>query len=144
MFDSSKLSRRTLAFTVIVAGVVGAPAAQGASGPKIKAMPKSVMVNQSTILTGRGFPANSTILLRECSATSWIVPQEPCLSPGEEVTTNAAGAFKSSFTVGLCPAPPLPPGKPVTRRKCFIGEPKPFGEDQVELVGAAKIIVTFP
>ncbi len=145
MLDSSKLFRLAFACAACAVAVVAVPAAQGASGPKIKAMPKNVMVNSSTTLTGKGFPADTIIVLRECASTIWIVPQDPCLTSNEEeVKTNAAGRFTTSFTVGLCPQSAPPPKKPVTERKCFIGEPKPFGEDQVELVGAAKVIVTYP
>jgi hypothetical protein len=142
MFDSSKLIPPAVALAAI-AGLISAPAAS-ATGPHIKVVPNEVMVNQTVTLTGANFPANTTITLKDCAQKTWIVPQEPC-APEDEVTltTNALGRFKTPFKVGLCPAPP-PKEPPVTRRTCFIGAPHPFGVDEVELVGAAKVIVTFP
>jgi hypothetical protein len=32
----------------------------------------------------------------------------------------------------------------MTREKCFIGNPQPQGVDTITLVGAARIIVTYP
>ena len=51
------------------------------------------------------------------------------------------GRFETTFDVGLCPEGE-PHGK-LTQRVCYVGELR-LGEDTGELVGAAKLIVTYP
>ena len=99
------------------------------------------MVDQSTMLAGRGFPRSADVTLRECASSMWIVPQEPCLE-GATVTvkTNAAGRFKTAFKVGVCAGEMTGP----TERRCYVGEPKPSGIDTIELLGAATILVSYP
>lgn len=127
-----------------VALALGASTGYAGSAPHIAAHPRSVMVTKSTTLTGSGFPANTLIRLQECGATSWIVPQEVCDTANEiTVTTGPKGRFTTPFEVQLCPRE-LPPKPPVTREKCFIGEPQSTGEDTAGLLGAAKVIVTYP
>jgi hypothetical protein len=102
------------------------------------------MVTKTTTLTGSGFPANSQIRLQECGVPAWIVPQEPCDMANEiTVTTGPKGRFTTPFEVQLCPRE-LPPKPPVTREKCFIGERQSTGEDTEGLLGAAKVIVSYP
>ena len=115
------------------------------STPHIVARPDNVMVNSSIRLIGTGFPADTTIALRECASKGWIVPQNPCdTNNGVSVTTDALGGFKTSFKAELCPRGVQPGSRPVTSDTCYIGEPKPAGIDTIELVGAAKITVTYP
>ena len=134
-----------LALVITPAAVVAASTPGGAATPVIVAHPRSVMVNSSTRLTGTGFPRSTTLVLQECSSTSWIVPQSPCDTANNvSVTTDSAGGFKTSFKVTLCPRGPQPGTPPPTSEKCYIGEPKPSGIDTIELVGAAKITVTYP
>jgi hypothetical protein len=113
-----------------------------AQAPKITAHPKSVMIRSSTTLTGRGFPANASIELRECGTAFWLAPAEPC-STGNAITVqaDAKGRFTTSFDVELCPDGHA--GKHPTERICFIGEPQ-SEEDTTTLVGAAKVRVSYP
>jgi hypothetical protein len=141
MFDSRRFTRSVGACAAIAAAVIAASGAQAASGARIRLKPKSVMVNHQTVVTGREFPADTTIVLAECSVTTWIAPQQPCLTANQQVvTTNNHGAFETPFTVELCPVSSVK----ITRERCFIGEPKPTGVDTVELFAAAKVIVTWP
>jgi len=57
--------------------------------------------------------------------------------------SGPSGGFTTPLTVQLCPRK-LPPKPPVTRERCYIGEPQPSGIDTISLIGAAKIIVTYP
>ena len=119
-----------------------APAQAMPTSPKIKARPHSVMVDTSTSLKGKGFPANKTIQLLECGSTFWLAPADPCLSENAvTVTTDAKGRFQTTFNVGLCPEGE--PTKKPTQRICYVGE-LVTGEDTGSLVGAARLIVTYP
>ncbi len=127
-----------------VAAALGATTGYAGSAPHIGVSPRNVMVTTTVTVTGRGFPANSPIRLQECGAPSWIVPEEPCDTTNEvTVKTGPKGRFTTPFEAQVCPrvAPPKPP---VTRETCFIGEPEPTGEDTAGLLGAAKLIVTYP
>lgn len=138
------VSRRLVAAGALVAaGLTAVPAAGAATaGPKIGAKPHSVMVDGSMTLKGRGFPANSTIQLRECGRTFWLAPENPCLeSNATSVTTDAKGRFRTTLQAGLCPEGEAT-RKP-TQRVCYVGE-LVSGEDTGSLVGAARIIVTYP
>jgi hypothetical protein len=118
------------------------PASAGASSPKISARPASVMVNATTTLSGRGFPANKTIQLRECGRAYWLAPAYPCLQENAaSVKTDARGRFQRTFRVGLCPEGE--PTKMPTQRICYIGE-LVTGEDTGSLVGAARVLVSYP
>jgi hypothetical protein len=112
--------------------------------PHIAAHPNNLMVNTYTRLTGTGFPPDTTITIEDCGQTAWIAVQNPCTT-GNTITvlTDPAGGFVSGFKAELCPRTHIGPG-PVNRAVCYIGEPKPSGVDTINLVGAAKIIVTYP
>ena len=102
------------------------------------------MVNGTTMLTGSGFPASNPVHLQECGSSFWIVPEEPCDTANEvTVMSDSSGRFSTPFTVQLCPRT-VPPKPPVTRERCYIGEPQSTGEDTVGLLGAVKITVTYP
>ena len=143
MFVSRRSRGTLLSCAVGAALVAAAPAyAMGEGGPKIKATPHKLMINTETTLRGKHFPANTTIRLLECGKRSWLAPSNPCLEGNaKEVTTDARGRFETSFTAGLCPE-----GEQVkmrTERLCYVGEVL-FGEDTGELVGAAKLKVSYP
>jgi hypothetical protein len=141
MIDSAKLRSCLLpAFAAVLA--MTATAEAGASGPNIKAIPRSVMVNTETTLSGKGFPANTAITLEECGRTSWIAPADPCLEEAAKtVTTDAKGRFQTPFRVGLCPEGKRT--KKPTQEVCYVGE-LVTGEDNGSLSGPAKLIVTWP
>ena len=129
---------------LLVVATPWAASANAVAGPRIVANPNNVMVNSAVSLHGTGFGADTVVQLTECSRTSWIVPQQFC-SKGNtrSVRTNRRGAFVTSFTMNLCPQS-KPSTGPVTQRTCYVGEIKPSGVDTVQLVGAAKITVTYP
>jgi hypothetical protein len=137
--------RKLLAGCSLVVIVVALAPAQsafaGTTSPKITARPHRLMVDTETTLKGRGFPANSTIDLRECGRTFWLDPEDPCLEGGKSVTTDAKGKFTTPFSVGLCPEGE--PTKKPTQRVCWVGE-LVNGEDTGQLVGAARLIVSYP
>jgi hypothetical protein len=147
MVDSPRFLSTCVAGLVVVAAL--AATAEGAttritSAPHIRARPRSIMVNGTTTLTGTGFPANGPVHLRECGSAAWIVPEEPCDTTNEvTVMSDASGRFTTPFEVQLCPRK-LPPKPPVTREKCYIGEPHLTGEDTIGLAPAVKITVTYP
>jgi hypothetical protein len=154
VFGSRKLLRpsgRVVALGAVAALTAAASASSAAAqisatpaAPHIVARPDSVMVNGTTTLTGTGFPAKSKVQLRECGASSWIAPKNPCISTNEiTVTASASGGFTTPFKVQLCPRT-LPPTPPVTEETCYVGELRPTGIDTLALLGAAKITVTYP
>jgi hypothetical protein len=135
------LASAALVALVLTAGLSGSAQAS-ATSPKINARPHSVMVNATTSLKGKGFPANTTIQLRECGRTFWLAPAYPCLEDnGVSVTTDAKGRFQTSFQVGLCPEGEAT--KKPTQRVCYVGE-LVTGEDTGSLVGPARLVVTYP
>jgi len=111
--------------------------------PRITAHPNNLMVNTFTTLTGTNFTPNTSIMVTECSATHWVVEvANPCDTTNTiTLTTDAKGGFTTGFQAQLCPN-----GKRVVPNgvRCYIGVPTPSGIDTVKLVGAAKIIVTYP
>jgi hypothetical protein len=112
------------------------------TAPHITARPTDVMVNSPVALHGTGFPPAATLRLQECSMKNWIVPENPCLTANSvTVTTNSRGGFTTAMKALICPAitPPV-----ATQRTCYIGVPKPSGVDTVTLVGAARIVVSWP
>ena len=141
MPSSIKLLARCSLAAAAVALVPVQSADATAKSPKITARPHAVMVDTETMLKGRGFAANSTIELRECGRTFWLAPQNPCLEGGKSVTTDAKGRFTTPFSVGLCPEGE--PTKKPTQRICWIGQ-LVNGEDTGSLVGAARLVVTYP
>jgi hypothetical protein len=100
------------------------------------------MVNSNTNLTGSGFAARRTLTIAECSTTHWVVTTNPC-QRGNRVTivTNAQGGFVRVYGVELCDGKrgPYP-----TSQVCYIGHPHPTGIDTMVLLGAVKVIVTYP
>jgi len=136
------------AIALISGGVVGvfsisAGARSPTPAPHIVAHPHSVMVNGSTTLVGTNFTPRKSITIKECSETTWIVPQNPCDSTNSIVVKiNRQGTFKSSFTVETCPGDTST--SPGSSETCYIGDPSPSGIDVINLVGAAKITVTGP
>ena len=120
------------------APVLAAPAAS----PSITATPSNLMVNSKTVLKGSGFAPSKKIHLEECGAIGWPVPQSPCVAKSKiAVTTDANGAFKTSFVARVCDGRSNGVMKSKT---CYIGEEKPSGVDTITLVGAVKVIVTYP
>ena len=133
----------SLAMAAAGVGVWSVPAsAATAAAPHIVAKPTHVMVNQQVALQGRGFAPDVSLTLLECSETHWIAPKNPCLSDNSiTVHTTASGAFRARMKAEICPAASSPPQ---TERTCYIGVPHPTGVDTVQLVGAARIVVSWP
>ena len=122
-------------------GLVAAGATQPPV-PHIAATPHNLMINSNTKLTGSDFPANRGLRVAECSTKNWPVMTNACVSSNAiRVTTNAHGRFTAMFKAELCGGKhgPFP-----TSQVCYVGVPHPSGVDTETLVGAAKIIVTYP
>lgn len=134
-------SRKVCLAGLAVTFALSAASATASTGPKIAAHPHRVMVGTDTTLKGRGFAAHTEIQLRECGSTFWLAPAEPCTAEAVTVTTDAKGRFQTSFQVGLCPEGEAT--KKPTQRVCYVGEFVPE-EDSGSLVGAARLIVTYP
>jgi len=99
-------------------------------------VPSQVLVYPGQVITlnGSGFVPNASYLIEECSRTTWIAPQDPCVDSNNiTVTTGVDGEFTHSFVVQACTA--------ILPSDCFIGAPIPSGVDVVELAGAARITV---
>jgi hypothetical protein len=142
MLGSKKVLVSIVLAAAALTAALGGSALASATSPKIHARPHSVMVNTTTNLKGSGFPANTTIQLRECGNTFWLAPSYPCLEDnGVSVTTDAKGRFQTAFKVELCPEGEAT--KKPTRRVCYVGE-LVTEEDSGSLVGAARLIVTYP
>jgi hypothetical protein len=141
----SRIVRVGLAVTIslLAAGVLSSEAAAvSATSPHIVAKPNNLMVNSNTTLTGSGFPAKTRFGISECSKTSWVVPQNPCVNANKiVVTTDSNGHFVHTFRVAVCGGKH---GKIVTSQICYIGQPHPEGKDTVSLLGPAKVIVAYP
>ncbi len=139
------LNAKKALLLVALAVLVSAPGAlaQASRGtPKISARPHQVMLGARTTLKGRGFPAKTTLQIRECGFTFWLAPKDPCVEGnGVTVTTNAKGKFETRFQVGLCPEGEST--KRPTQRICYVGAIE-TGEDTGSLVGAARLVVTYP
>lgn len=130
-----------LGFAVLAVGA-GPAAAISPVPPTITVNPNNVMVNTDTTVTGHNFVPYQRVLLRECSQTSWIVPQNPCdTNNGKTVTANRHGTFVTKMKVEACPAIVVPAG---ISEQCYIGRPQPTGVDTIELQPYAGIVVTFP
>jgi hypothetical protein len=114
--------------------------------PTVVASPADVMVDTATTLTGTGFPANATVTIKECSQTTWIVPEDPCATSNVvTVATNPGGGFQTTMTATYCPGTsPSTVATPSLAQRCYVGEPVPQGIDTIALVGAAEIVVTGP
>ena len=148
---------RPLALILVAAVVAGgivtdalviSPAGASTAGPTphIVAKPNSIMVNGTTKLTGKHFPASTSVTLDECSQTTWVVMSNRCDTNNSiKVKTNAQGQFQAVFTVHTCPATGATgTASPGFSQTCYIGEPRPFGIDTITLIGAVKITVTGP
>jgi hypothetical protein len=135
------------ALTLVGGGVIGlssipAGASSPAGSPHITAHPRSIMVNNTTKLVGTGFKPKKSITVKECSESTWIVPQDPCGTNSIVVKTDSHGGFTSSFTVQTCPGGTNT--GPSFSETCYIGDPTPQGIDVITLAGSAKITVTGP
>ena len=136
------LDRRLIPVLAAAAALLPAAGATAAMGPHVMARPHNTGVGMQIALKGRRFPANAEVQIAECGKTFWLSPSDPCLAENAKtVTTDMKGRFETTFDVGLCPEGE-PHGK-LTQRVCYVGELR-FGEDTGELVGAAKLIVTYP
>jgi hypothetical protein len=141
----SRVARVGLAISisVLAGGVLSSEAAAvTATPPHIVAKPNNLMVNTKTTLSGTGFPAKTKLTIKECPNTNWIVPQNPCVKNNSiSVLTDSHGRFTHQFRVELCGGKrgPFP-----TSQICYIGDPHPEGIDTITLLGAAKVIVTYP
>jgi len=147
MQRSRNIARGALA--IFVAALAPTMLATGAGAvsatpPRIVATPNNVMVNTTVSLVGTGFPAHAKLVIKECGQTTWVVTQKPCDTNNTiNVVTDAHGRFAARFKVELCPRTGTSTG-PITRETCYIGNPRPSGVDTIRLVGAAKVIVTYP
>jgi hypothetical protein len=145
MFGPATTCRRpSVVLAAAAAGLLAlAPVqAEAMAGGKVMAKPHNVMVNTTTTLKGKGFPANTTIQLRECGRKSWLDPAFPCLEEnGKSVVTNAHGRFETTFEVRFCPEAER--AKKPTTVVCYVGS-LAGGEDTGELAGAARLLVTYP
>jgi len=137
----SRGSRAGLLFCALGAALVLAAPAY-AMKEMVRTKPHRAMVGQTVTVKGKALPPNTTIKVAECGKTSWLAPESPCLEENAiEVMTNAKGRFETSFTVGLCPE-----GEQVgmrTERRCYVGR-LVTGEDNGELLGASKLMVSYP
>jgi len=85
-------------------------------------------------LNGSGWAPNSSYTVVECSETSWIAGQNPCLTGNSvTVTTSTAGVFSHAFVPAPCSAALI--------SSCYVGVAMPSGVDTINLVGAAPILV---
>ena len=140
-----------LAVAVVAGGILtdallvsSASASTTAPSPHIVARPNSIMVNGTTTLTGKNWPASKKVTLEECTQSTWVVMSNPCDTNNVvKVKANADGQFKTTMTVRTCPfTNSTPPGFEQT---CYIGgNPKPSGVDTITLQGAVEITVTGP
>lgn len=89
---------------VLIAGPQTALAHPRAHTGKLKVKPGDVMVNTIVTVTGKGFAPNSSVTLRECGRTSWLVPKK-CATPktGSRFRPAAAGALPPSSRLRCVP-----------------------------------------
>jgi hypothetical protein len=128
------------AVTAVFSPINGGPTAMdsdvalGLESPAI--VPSQTVVEPGQVITldGTGFVPNTRYLIEECSKTSWIAPQDPCLDTNSiTVATGMLGQFTHAFVPEACTA--------ILPSTCYIGAPIPSGVDVVELAGAARITV---
>lgn len=126
--------------TAVFSPINGGPSAMNSDvaltleGPEI--VPSQTVVHPGQVITldGTGFVPNTQYLIEECSKTSWIAPQDPCLDTNSiTVTTGTLGQFTHAFVAQACTA--------ILPSTCYIGAPIPSGVDVIELAGAARITV---
>ena len=83
-------------------------------------------------MTGKGFAPNTSVALRECGRTSWLVPEEVCNTENAvTVQTGRRGRFVTPFKAEVCPEGAWE--KVPTERTCYIGVPQ-VSLDTVALV----------
>src|ERR1700761_7932020 len=72
--------------------------------PQITTLPTPVATPAPLIdLKGRGFVPSTTYTIAECSATNWIVPQNPCVGTNDvTVSTDTTGSFTHLFDPVPC------------------------------------------
>ena len=108
--------------------------------PHITATPNVLTANEFTTLEGTGFPADETIVLRECATrdAQFGKGRWPCNStePQMTVETDPSGAFTTAFEVAGCQGE----SKAARPQKCWVGDYKGFF-DGFELLGALKLRV---
>jgi hypothetical protein len=128
---------------LFAAGIVsGQAGAVTATPPRIVAKPNNLMINTKTLLTGSGFPARTRLTIEECSMTNWVVTANPCDPTNKiSVLTDAHGRFTRQFKVELCGGKR---GPEPTSQICYVGDPHPEGIDTIALLGAARVIVSYP
>lgn len=128
---------------LFAAGIVsGQAGAVTAIPPRIVAKPNNLMINTKTLLTGSGFPARTRLTIEECSMTNWVVTANPCDTTNKiSVLTDAHGRFTRQFKVELCGGKR---GPEPTSQICYVGDPHPEGIDTIALLGAARVIVSYP
>lgn len=145
------MSRRWARGTAVVVGavsifgsfpVVACPGASASAQPHIVVQPSTARAGSSVAVRGTGFPARTRLTVEECSASSWIAPQDPCVKHNAVSTrTNQQGGFRLHMVVRTCPVR-TSDGTHRRSRTCYIGVPHPSGIDTIELTGAAQIRVT--
>jgi hypothetical protein len=128
-------------FTMVFTPVNGGAKAMDSDVKLTLGTPRIVPVGTTVVqpprgytLNGSGWAPNTSYTVEECSETSWIVPQDPCIhSNSVMVTTSTAGAFSHAFVPAPC--------SPALISSCYVGVPMPSGIDTINLVGAAPIMV---
>ncbi len=142
MLDSRRILGRSAVAAAALALCCAAVAAASPGEAKLTVHPRKAMVNTETTVKGRGFPASTTIVLRECGRTFWLDPADPCVEGATtSVMTDAKGRFQTTIKVGLCPEGEMT--KKPTQRICYVGR---FvgGEDTGSLEPATRLVVTYP
>jgi len=146
----SRISKAVgVALVLTVGAAAGVMAADESAAapvvPRIVVTPNNVMVNTVVHLAGSGFAAKAKLSIMECGSKGWVVvAQHPCVADNTiSVLTDSHGRFARKFRVKLCPRTTTGSG-PVTKETCYIGNPHPEGVDTMSLIGAARIIVTYP
>jgi hypothetical protein len=141
-----------LAALVTVGAISSAGATASAAGhqakPHIVVSPDSAPVGSSISVHGTHFSAETKVRIEECSAKSWIAPQNPCAKHDTlTVTTDKAGRFNGTMTAEICPSPRQSArgrGAHGYAQYCYVGEPQPQGVDVIHLSAARRIEVTGP
>ena len=104
---------------------------------RITATPSVLAANKTTSLDGTGFPADKTIVLRECPTKDSGAFRYACDASEMTVETDASGGFTASFPVAACHGQ-----KKLTRpQKCYVGDFE-ARFDAFLLIGAVKLTVT--
>jgi hypothetical protein len=146
---TGSVSRRFAVGAVAVAAMTfvmlpSAAAKQPAPAPHITVTPNNVMFDATVTLVGKHFAPNTNLHLRECGAKSWVVTEHACSKGHTKVKTDNYGGFTTPFDVSICPMIRDWPGHPINERRCFVGDPTPSGVDTINLIGHARVIITYP